>query len=109
MNLGDLSVRITLLEPFQSRDEDGLITQHFEERGDVWGSIQHRPGSEAFQQARMAARDPATVAVPSTEITRRMSSEWEIKANGRRYQIRGNPFLSQDRAFVLFQVEGRRK
>jgi len=105
----DLDRRLTLLEPFQEKDADGHITQRFEVRGTVWANFQHRPGSEAFQQARMEARDPATIAVQASQLTKRITSEWEVETTDSRYQVKGNPFMSQDRAFVIFQVEGRRK
>ena len=105
----DLNRRLTLLEPVQEKDADGHITQRFENRGTVWANVGHRPGSEAFQQARMEARDPATIAVEASGLTRRITAEWEVETAESRYQVKGNPFLSQDRAFVIFQVEGRRK
>lgn len=109
LTASDLNRRLTILEPFQSQDADGHIPQRFVDRGMVWANIQHRPGSEAFQQARMESRNPATIAVRASDLTRRMTAEWEVETTRDRFKIAGDPNLSQDRAFVIFQVEGRRK
>lgn len=109
MRAGKLRDRITLLEPVPAPDADGRIVQRYEERGTVWADIQNRPGSEVFQQARMQAKDPATIAVRASTLTRRMTSEWRVETDDRVFEIKGNPFLSQDRASVVFQVEGRLK
>lgn len=109
LTAADLSRRITLLEPLTSKDTDGQLIQSYIPLGPVWANIQHRPGSEAFQQARMDAKDPATIAVRSSTLTRRITSEWQVETADSIYEVKGNPFLSQDRAFVVFQVEGRRK
>lgn len=109
MKISDLNRRVTLLEPFQSKDDDGKAVQGWVNRGEVWANIQHRPGSEAFQQARLEARDPATVAVRASNLSRRMTSMWRIETDRVIYEISSNPNLSQDNAFVTFQVEGQRK
>ncbi|WP_347139438.1 head-tail adaptor protein [Paracoccus sp. SSK6] len=109
MTGNDLCDRVILLEPFKSKDEDGRVIQLYQERGAVWANIQHRPGSEAFQQARMEAKDPATIAVEVDSLTQRITSEWRIETPTRRYEVKGNPFLSQDRQFLIMQVEGHRK
>lgn len=109
MKTGDLTTRITLMEPVSAKDPDGMVIQTFVDRGTVWANIQYRPGSEVFQQARMEARDPATVAVPAVALTRRITSEWQIETADSVFKVRGNPFPSQDRAHIVFQVEGRRK
>lgn len=109
METGDLTVKITLLEPERSPDADGNQVIDYVDRGSVWANMQHRPGSEAFQQARMAAKDPATVAVQASPMTMRITSEWKIATRDSIYELKGNPFLTQDRAFLVFQVEGRRK
>lgn len=109
MQTSDLDRRLTLLEPVTGKDADGQVIQSYADRGTVWANIAHRPGSEAFQQARMEARDPATIAIRVSELSLRVSAEWRAETDRDRYEIRGNPFLSQDRAFVIFQVEGQRK
>lgn len=109
MKTSDLNRRITIFEPNPRKDADGKVIQDWTDHGKVWANIQHRPGSEAFQQARMEARDPATVAVRVSFLTRRMTSQWRIETDNSRYEIKGNPFRSQDNAFVIFQVEGKRK
>lgn len=109
MKTFDLRDRITLLEPFQSKDTNGKPIQRYDGRGTVWANIQHRPGSEAFQQARMQAKDPATIAVRASSLTRRITSEWRVETADRIFEVKGNPWVSADRAFVVFQVEGRRK
>lgn len=109
MKISDLSRRITLMEPFQSKDADGKAIQGWANRGEVWANIQHRPGSEVFQQARLEARDPATVAVRASSLSRRLTSMWRIETDRVIYEISSNPNLSQDNAFVTFQVEGQRK
>ena len=109
MKTGQLNRRITLLEPQPSKDADGKVIQGWTNRGTVWANIQHRPGSGAFQQARMEARDPATIAVRATALSRRLSSLWRVETDDTIYEVRGNPYRSQDNAFVIFQVEGQRK
>lgn len=109
MQTAKLRDRITIKEPFQEKDANGKIVQRYDARGTVWADIQHRPSSETFQQARMEAKDPATIAVRASELTRRMTSEWRVETADRVFEIKGNPWLTDDRAFVVFQAEGRRK
>ena len=109
MQTAKLRDRITIKEPFQAKDANGKIVQRFDARATVWADIQHRPGSETFQQARMEAKDPATIAVRASTLTRRMTSEWRVETADRVFEIKGNPWMTDDRAFVVFQAEGRRK
>lgn len=109
MQTADLRDRITLLEPFEEKNADGQLIQTYVERGTVWANIKHRPGSEAFQHSRMEAKSPATIALRVSTLTRKISSEWRIATTDRAYEVKGDPFLSEDRAFVVFQVEGTRK
>lgn len=109
MNTADLRDRLTIFEPFEEKNADGRIVQRYEIRGTVWANIQHRPGSETFQQARMDAKDPATIAVRSSTLSRRITAEWRVETKTDVYEIKGNPFLTDDRVFVVFQVEGKRK
>ena len=109
MKTSDLRDRIMLLEPVQEKNADGRIVKEHQSRGTVWANIQRRPGSEAFQQARMEARDPATIAVRTSSLTRRITSEWRVETPDRKYEIKGNPWLTDDRGFVVLQVEGRLK
>lgn len=109
MRSGDLSVRLAVLEPQKTRDADGQVIQSYSERGKVWANVRHRPGSEAFQAARMEARNPATVAVRASSLTRQIASDWRVESATMVFDVKGDPFLSEDRAFVIFQVEGRRK
>ena len=87
MKTGQLNRRITLLEPQPSKDADGKVIQGWTNRGKVWANIQHRPGSEAFQQARMEARDPATIAVRATALSRRLSSLWRVETDDTIYEV----------------------
>lgn len=109
MQAADLRERIIIKEPVQAKDANGKIVQRHDARGTVWANIQRRPGSEAFQQARMEAKDPATIAVRASSVTRRMTSEWRVETTDRVFEIKGNPWLTDDRAFVVFQAEGRLK
>lgn len=109
MKTAELRDRLTLFEPFEDMNADGQVVTRCDDRGTVWANIKHRPGSEAFQQARMEARDPATIAVRSSALTRRITAEWRVETATSVYEIKGNPFLTEDRAFVVFQVEGKRK
>ncbi|QIR85012.1 phage head closure protein [Paracoccus sp. AK26] len=109
MKTARLRDRITIQEPIQLKDANGKIVQRYDTRGTVWADIQHRPGSEPFQQARMEAKDPATIAVRASKLTQRMTSEWRVETADRVFEIKGNPWMTDDRAFVVFQAEGRRK
>lgn len=109
MQTADLRDRVTIKEPFQAKDANGKIIQRYDARGKVWANIQHRPGSETFQQARMEAKDPATIAVRASSLTRLMTSEWRVETADRVFEIKGDPWLTDDRGFVVFQAEGRRK
>lgn len=106
---GKLNRRVRILEPRAGKDADGVVVQGWIDHGAFWANIQHRPGSEAFQQARMEAKDPATVAVRVSTLTRRINSQWRIETEDSSYEIKGNPHRSQDNALVMFQVEGKRK
>ena len=109
MQTAKLRDRITIKEPFKAKDANGKIVQRYDAQGTVWADIQHRPGSDTFQQARMEAKDPATIAVRASTLTRRMTSEWRVETSDRVFEIKGNPWMTNDRAFVVFQAEGRRK
>ncbi|MEE2860846.1 MAG: head-tail adaptor protein [Pseudomonadota bacterium] len=109
MNTASLDRRVTLREPFKDPGPRGDLVQDYYDRGKVWANFQHRPSSEAFQQARLEARNPATVAVRASTLTRRITSEWRLEDDSMIYEVQGNPYLSADRALVIIQVEGHRK
>ena len=109
MNPGKLDRRVTLLEPFEARDTDGMVLQEYQSQGEIWANFRHRPGSEAFQQARMEAKSPATVAVRASSLTQRITADWRLESGGMVYDIKGEPYPSDDRSLLIMQVEGRRK
>ena len=109
MRSSDLNVLLKVLEPTFAPDADGRIVQGYQDRGSVWANMRHRPGSEAFQQSRMEGRSPATVMMNATPLTRRIGLDWRVETATTTYDVKGDPFLTDDRRHVVFQVEGQRK
>lgn len=106
---GDLTKRAALLEPFEERDADGQIVQEYRERGTVWCNVRHLRGGESVMQARMESRNPAIITVRASSLTRGVDSEWRVRIDGREYDVKEDPRETQDRAFLEFLAEARRK
>lgn len=109
MKTSDLDRRVKVLEPFKAKDADGVTVQDYYDRGTIWANFKHRASSESFQAARMEAKNPATVAVRASSLTQRITSEWRLETGDMLYDVQGDPYLTDDRALLVIQVEGTRK
>ena len=105
MDAGALTRRATLLQKMEQRDGDGQIVQGVTDRGTVWANLRHLRGGETVLQARLESRAPAIVTVRASRSTRLITSEWQVKIDGRIYEVKESPRETQDRAFLEFLVE----
>lgn len=102
---GQLTKRATLLEPIEAVDADGQLVQSWRERGTVWCNIRWLRGGESVMQARLASKSPAIVTVRASTLTRRVSSEWNLRIDGREFDAKEDPRETDDRAFFEVLVE----
>lgn len=110
MNAGDLTRRATLLEPQAGTggaDADGKVFQSEEGQGTIWCHLLPLKGGEAVMQARLQSRSPAILTVRATSLTRQITSEWSAEIDGRKYEFKEDPRLTQDRGFLEALVEAR--
>lgn len=109
MTAGQLTKRALLLEPVESVDADGQIVQSWAERGTVWCNWTPRRGGEGVLQARIESRNPAIITVRAYGLTRRITSEWRVRIDGREYEVQEDPTETPDRAFLEFLAMTRGK
>ena len=102
MDAGRLTKRATLLEPFEDRDRDGRIVQGWMDRGTVWCNWTPRRGGESVMQARIESRNPAIITVRASALTRRITSEWVARIDGREFDVKEDPTETPDRAYLEF-------
>ena len=102
---GQLTKRATLLEPVEAVDADGQLVQSWAERRTVWCNVRWLRGGESVMQARLASRSPAIVTMRSSTLTRRVTSEWKLRIDGREFEAKEDPRETDDRAFFEVLVE----
>ena len=102
---GDLTRIATLLEPIEARDADGQVVQSWQDRGTVWCNVLPLRGGESVMAARMQSRSPVIVTVRAASLTRRITSEWRLRIDGREYDVKEDPRETQDRAWFEMLAE----
>lgn len=107
MTAGQLTKRATLLEPVEAVDADGQVVQSWADRGTVWCNWKPRRGGEAVMQARIESRNPAVITVRASMLTRRITSEWRVRIDGRTFDAMEDPQETEDLAFLQFYAETR--
>lgn len=107
MDAGRLTKRATLLEPIEAVDADGQVVQSWADRGTVWCNWTPRRGGEGVMQARIESRNPAIITVRASALTRRITSEWRVRIDGREFEVKEDPTETPDRAFLEFYAETR--
>lgn len=105
MRAGQLTKRVTLLEPVISGDADGRQIQSRAARGTVWANVRPLRGGESVMQSRMASRNPAIITVRASSVTRRITNEWRALVDGKEYDIKEDPRETQGRAMLEFLAE----
>lgn len=105
MKAGQLTKRATLLEPIEAVDADGQLVQSWAERGTVCCNVRWLRGGESVMQARLASKSPAIVTVRASALTRRITSDWRVRIDGREFEAKEDPRESDDRAFLEMLVE----
>lgn len=105
MTAGQLTKRVTLLEPVEALDADAKVVQSHQNRGTVWCHVRWLRGGEAVMQARLTAKSPAIVTVRAFSLTRQIDSDWQLRIDGRDYELREDPRESEDRAFLEMLIE----
>lgn len=109
MTAGQLTKRAALLEPVEAVDADGQVVQSYVDRGTVWCNWTPRRGGEGVLQARIESRNPAIITVRAYGLTRRITSEWRVRIDGREYEVQEDPTETPDRAFLEFLAMTRGK
>ncbi|MDW9855062.1 head-tail adaptor protein [Sinorhizobium meliloti] len=73
----------------------------------VWGKRLFLRGGETVLAARLESRQPAILTIRDSKQAREITSDWRVvdTSDGRVYNIRENPKLSDDRAFLEMLVE----
>ena len=102
---GQLTKRAALLEPIEAVDADGQVIQSWRDRGTVWCNVRWLRGGESVMQARLASKSPAIVTMRASTLTRRVTSEWKLRIDGREYDAKEDPRETDDRAFFEVLVE----
>lgn len=102
---GQLTKRATLLEPIEAVDADGQVIQSWRERGTVWCNVRWLRGGESVMQSRMASKSPAIVTMRASPLTRRITSEWKLRIDGREFDAKEDPRETDDRAFFEVLAE----
>jgi len=102
MTAGQLTKRATLLEPIEAVDDDGQVVQSWADRGTVWCNWTPRRGGESVMQARLESRNPAIITVRASALTRRITSEWVARIDGREFDVKEAPTETPDRAYLEF-------
>lgn len=102
---GQLTKRATLLEPVEELDARGKLVQSWAERGTVWCNVRWLRGGESVMQARLASKSPAIVTMRASTLTRRVTSEWKLRIDGREFDAKEDPRETDDRAFSEVLVE----
>lgn len=105
MKAGDLTKRVTLLEPIEALDRDRQVVHSWADRGTVWCHVRWLRGGESVMQARLASKSPAIVTVRASTLTRRITSDWRVRIGGREFEAKEDPRESDDRAFLEMLVE----
>lgn len=73
----------------------------------VWGSRKFLRGGETVLAARLESRQPAILTIRDSRQAREITADWHVvdTVDGRIYNIRENPKLSDDRGFLEMLVE----
>lgn len=107
METGQLTKRATLLEPIEDVDADGQVVRSWAVRDTVWCNWKPRRGGESVMQARIESRNPAIITARASTLTRRITSEWRVRIDGREFDVKEDPTETPDRAFLEFYAETR--
>lgn len=102
---GKLDRRATFAEPFKDKDADGKVIQRHVDQFAVWANSRWLRGGETVMQARMQSRSPAIVTIRSSPDSARITSEWKMFMDGREFDVKERPRLTDDRAFYELMVE----
>lgn len=102
MDAGRLTKRATLLEPIEAVDDDGQVVQSWADRGTVWCNVRWLRGGESVMQSRIESRNPAIITVRASALTRRITSEWVARIDGREFDVKEAPTETPDRAYLEF-------
>lgn len=107
MRAGDLTKRVAFQSPIEDRDRNGKIVQSWRNEFTVWAHVKALRGGETVMQARVAAKAPAIVTVRRSSQSRQIQSDWRAVIDGRIYDIKELPRMSDDRAYLEMLAEGR--
>ena len=70
-----------------------------------WVGVKYLRGGESVMQARLASKSPAIVTMRASTLTRRVTSEWKLRIDGREFDAKEDPRETDDRAFFEVLVE----
>lgn len=107
MRAGQLTKRVTLLEPVKGLDADRQPILTYGDRGTVWCNVMWLRGGESVMAARLQSRSPAIITVRASSLTRQITSEWKLRIRGRDFDAKEDPRETQDRAFLELLAEAK--
>lgn len=101
--------QLTYRARFQSRAEQddgyGNTVSVWQDLFTRWCNVRFLRGGEAVMASRLEGRQPVIITVRSCSQTRTITSDMRCIIDGRTYNVRELPRLSQDRAWVEFLAE----
>lgn len=99
--------RVMFQSPVEDRDRDGKIIQAWRDEFTVHANVKPLRGGEADMQSRVTAKAPAILTVRRSGQTSRIQADWRAIVDGRIYNIKEYPRVTDSRAFLEMLAEGR--
>lgn len=101
-----LSDRVTFQSPIHWRDDDGQQMQGWRPEFTVWANVRYLKGGEEVMQARMQSRTPAVLTIRASRQAARVTSEWRALVGGKAFDVKEDPRLTPDRAWLEMLAMG---
>jgi head-tail adaptor len=109
IHAGKLSERLTFLARTKIDDGAGNTEGDLVPQFARWAEVRLRPGSEAFQQARVQGAVPADVRVRRDPETETIATDWVAEdARGVRWNIAAPVADPMDRGAIVFTMTAGR-
>lgn len=100
-------LRGTFAAPIEGLDEDRQPIIRYDDQFTVWTGVRWLRGTEAVMQARMQSRSPAILTVRRSPDTDRITSEWRVLIDGRKFDVKEDPRQSDDRGYLEMLAEAQ--
>lgn len=86
-------------------DADGQIVHGYPVAFTTRANLLPLRGGESVMHARLEAKNPAILTVRKMTQTRRVTSDWKVRLDGRVFDCKEDPRESQDRRYLEILVE----